>query len=372
MDRIIFKKEIDSIYENLYSINESLSSSESNDFVRGFRDGIKEGFKLVNENGWESILEWNPFKAVAKGVGAVVGGAKGLYNQGKQMAAKAWASVSQFATDVMNKIKTGIQTAATWVSQQPGKIKEYLSGVYNQAVADMKSAYETLKDKATELVTSIQNVWNQITTDIQTAIQTAKTAVCKTEESAKAWFEKNKQITINQANELKQSTTEWLKKAGETALQITTAIGNGTAKALIGVGALVALVIIGPIDLLVKGIKAVPELYTAAQKQVEAGLNAIEKQWEAIGEEYNKGVNVGLAATTPSTGKIPVRDPKTGRMMPAGTVPEHKILRFSEFVNEKKKNMSKKEFFKMIGKEDKDEEKEEKCKKCHKKKCECE
>ena len=366
MDRIVFAKQIDSIYEKMYSINESLSSIESEEFIRGYQDGIKEGLKIFNDGGWKALNEWNPLKSIAKGVGTVVGGAKGLYNQGKQMAAKAWSSVAQFATDVMNKIKTGIQTAATWISEQPGKIKEYLSGIYNQAVADMKSAYETLKDKATELVTSIQNVWNQITTDIQTAIQTAKTTVCKTEESAKAWYEKNKQIAINQANELKQSGVEWLKKAGETSLQIVTAIGNGTAKALIGVGALVAFIIIGPIDLLVKGIKAVPDLYTAAQKQVEAGLNAIEKQWEAIGEEYNKGINVGLAATTPSTGKIPVRDPKTGRMMPAGTVPEHRILRFSEFVNEKKKNKESKEskkdaFFKKIGI----------CTVCHKKKCEC-
>ena len=50
MDRIVFKKEIDRLYEKLSSINEGLSSFESKNFLRGFNDGIKEGFNSLKFN----------------------------------------------------------------------------------------------------------------------------------------------------------------------------------------------------------------------------------------------------------------------------------------------------------------------------------
>ena len=368
MDRIVFKQKIDSIYEKLYSINERLSSFDSKEFIRGFQDGIKEGYKWFNRNINTDINEWNPFKAAAGAVGSVVGGAKGLYNQGKQLATKAWNTVAEFTTGVVNKIKTGIETAATWISEQPGKIKDYLTGIYNQAVSDMKSAYESLKDKAQELATAITNIWNQIITSIKTSYETAKQKIIANQEAAKKWFETNKQLIITQAKELQQSTIAWLKQAGTTALDVINQLATDFGKILKGVGVCIGIILIGPIYLLVKGVMALPELYKLAQKQVEAGFNQLEKFWEQLGEEYNAGINKGLSATTPSVGKIPVRDPKTGKMMPSGTVPEHNILRFSEFVNEKKK-MNKEEFLEMIGKGKKSKDK---CGKCHKKKCECE
>ena len=380
MDRIIFKKEIDRLYEKLYSINEGLSSFESKELVRGFNDGIKEGYKFFQKN---SLNEWNPFTAAAKVAGSVAAGAKGLYQQGAKLAGQVWSTVADFASKTYGKIKTGIETAAQWVASQPGKIKAYLEGVYNQAVTDMTSAYESLKDKAAELSQAIGKIWTDITTSLTTAIATMKAGLAKTEEEAKAWYQKNSQIVLAQATALANSTSAWLKEMGTTAVDIATKIGNGTLTALKGVGVLALVVTVGPIVVLYEGIKKVPALYQATQTLVEAAMTKLGTWWstqkQEMGEAYAAGFNKTMANVGVPTGKIPVRNPTTGRMEPAPT--EGLIMKFDSFVNEKRKGMDKAAFLEMIGKgkkgKDKEEKgekkgKKEKCTTCGKgKKCKC-
>ena len=394
MDRIIFKKEIDSIYEKLYSVNEGLSSVESNDFIKGYQDGIEEGYKIFLEH----INEENPFifvkegigkwagnlmggakglfqqgakavsgaassvasgvgkaaSGIASGVGSAVGAAKGLYQQGANMAASAWKSVSDFATQVINKIKTGITTAASWVAAQPAKIKEDFPGIYNQAVSDMKSAFEALKDKAQELAQSITNIWNSVLEGIKSAIETAKTKIVQTEEAAKAWFDKNKQLVIAQATEWQNSTIQWLQAAGKTVLEATQKVASGALTALKVVGLCVATLVVGPVILLVKGIQQIPALYQMAKNQVDSGISAIGDWWVKQQEDYVKGWNQSMATTGVAKQPVPGRDPNTGRMTPAGTAPtptgERRVLSFTDFLNEKKKGMNKKAFLEMINK----------------------
>lgn len=372
MDRINFKKEIDSIYEKLYSINESLSLEDSKEFIRGYQEGIQDGWKVYQEH----INDENPFTFVnealfgglAKGIGAAVGATKGLFQQGKQLAAKAWKSVGDFSTEVMNKVKNGINQAIDWISEQPAKVKQFLTDLYNKTVADLKSAYETLKDKATELATAVTNIFNNVVASIKSGIEKAKAKIMANEEAAKAWFDKNYQIVTQTAEEWKNSSIEWMKKAGQTVADVATKVKNGTIKFLAGVGVCVAIIVFGPIYLLIKGIMAVPELYKLAQKQVESGLNSLGNYWMELQQEYAKGWNIGMEKTGVSTGAIPGRDPNTGRMTPATpTTPtgERKVLSFSQYLNEKKK---KEDFLKMI--KDKKEKKE--CKKCKHNPCECE
>jgi hypothetical protein len=374
MDRIIFKKEIDRLYEKLYSINEGLSSNESREFVKGFNDGIKEGFKLLND-----INEWNPFKAAATAAGKVGGAVKGAYQQGAKLAGQVWSTVADFASATYNKIKTGVETAAQWVKTQPGKIKTYLEGIYKQAVTDMTSAYETLKDKAAELSAAIGKIWTDITTTITTAVTNVKASLAKTEDEAKAWFETNKQVLLDQASALAESTKDWLKEMGTIATDVATKVANGTLTALKGIGVAAVIIIAAPIWLLYKGVVAVPALYKATQTQADAAMSTLGTWWsqqkQEMGEAYAAGWNKGMAATGVPSGKIPVRNPTTGRMEAAPT--EGFIMKFDTFVNEKK-GMSKAAFLEMIGKGKKGKgkkeegDKKEKCTTCGKgKKCKC-
>lgn len=379
MDRIIFKKEIDRLYEKLYSINESLSSFKSKEFIKGFNDGIREGFKLLDVN------EWNPFKSAAGAIGTAVGAAKGLYQQGKQLAGKVWSTVADFATQTFTKVKIAIQTATQWIKTQPGKIKAYLEGIYNGVVADMTSAYNTLKDKAEELTASIGKMWTDITTTITTTIASIKDSLTQTEQEAKAWFETNKQIVLDEATSLSQSTKDWLKEMGTKTIDIVTKVGNGTLTALKGISLVAMVITLGPIWILYKGVMVVPDLYKSTQTQVESAMTQLGNYWsqqkQAAGEAYAGGFNKGMSATGVSVGKIPIRNPITGKMEPSPV--ESLILKFDAFVNEKK-GMNKADFLEMIkgkgkgkgkkGKKDKGEKKggKEKCITCGKrKKCKC-
>jgi len=359
MDRIVFKKQIDSIYEKLYSINESLSSENSKELIRGFNDGIKEGYELFNEN-INNLNEWNPFKSVAKGVGIAKGATKGLWNQGKQAVASTGNAISnvyqqgkQLATEIWGKIQTmiqkiskGISSAATWIVKQPGEIKTKLTAVMNEALDELKSAYDAFKDKAEEFKTSITKFWDTMKTNVTTTIKNAKDALVKagiaTEETAKQWILNNKIAITTAAQELQQSSVAWMKTAGKKVLEGLTAVGNGTLTALKFIFKAVIIMFITPFHVLYLGIKQIPDLYAKSKDVIEAGINKLGESWM---EAETEGENIGLAATTPSTGKIPVRDPKTGRMMPAGTPVEHKIFKFSDFVTEKKR---KEEFFKKL------------------------
>lgn len=376
MDRIIFKKEIDSIYEKLYSINESLSLEDSKEFIRGYQEGIQEGWNIFQEH----INDENPFTFVkealfgglAKGIGSVVGGAKGLFQQGKQMAARAWKTVADFSTEIMNKVKNGINQAIDWISEQPAKVKQFLTDLYKKTVEELKSAYNLLKDKANELAAAVTNIFNNVVSSIKAGFEKAKSKVLATEEAAKAWFDKNYQIVVQTAEEWKASTIEWMKKAGQTISDVATKVKNGAIKAIAGVGLCVAVIVVGPFYLLIKGIMAVPELYRMAKTQVDNGLTALGNYWMELQQEYAKGWNQGMEKTGVSTGAIPVRDPKTGRMMPAGTpatpttpTGERKVLSFTQFVNEKKK---KDDFLKLINNKKK---KDKECKKCKDNPCKC-
>ena len=283
---------------------------------------------------------YNQGVKAANTVGSAISGA---YQQGKELAGKVWASVTEFANGVIKKISDGLNAVSNWVVEQPSKIKSYLNSIYDSVVEDMRSAYESLKDKSQELALSIQNIWNTIATNTKNAISAAKSKMIQTNEAAKQWYETNKQLVIAQAQELQQSTISWMKEAGKTVIDITNQVASGTITALKWVGIGCAILVFGPIIYLYKKIQQIPDLYNAAQKQVESGVAQLGQFWEELGQEFNKGVNVGLSTTSPSTGKIPIRDPKTGRMMAAPN--ENKIFKFSEFVNEK---INKDKFFKKL------------------------
>jgi len=234
----------------------------------------------------------------------------------------------------------------------------------------MKSAYDSLKDKGSELMNAIGKIWDDVLTTISSQFTKLKTYLIKTEQEAKEWFENNKELFIETSKSLKQSTIGWLRDMGEDLANIYTKVKNGTINVLKIFGKVSFIIVMSPIVLLYMGIKRIPDLYQASQNWVENGMEQLGEYWEKqkseMGEEYVSGFNKGMSKTGVPTGKIPVRNSVTGKYEPAS---ESRILKFSDFVNEKKKHMSKEEFLEMIGKGKK---KKDKCKECGKGKCECE
>lgn len=268
MNAFEFIKKIDNIYEKVYNINESLSLLESKEFMRGFNDGIKEG--------WFSKAAG----AAGKFVGKTFQGAKDAYNKGKDMANKAWSTVKEFADSIYSKIKTGLSTAADWISSQPAKIKDYLGGIYNGVIKDLSIAYDKLKNKGVELQQAISSIMSNIKTTIVSSCQKIKTQWETNKEKAQQWYITNKAIVIEQAKEAKASTAAWLRQAGIDTLNLLAKIANGTVQVGKVIGVISLFLIFAPFVALVKGAVS---LHKVAHKFVSDGI-------DAIGEEWKKGI----------------------------------------------------------------------------------
>lgn len=318
MNRIIFTNEINKIYERVYTINESLSVYESKEFLRGFNDGIREGAALYEAGFWNKAANWAGKKIgqATKGVENVVGdvkqgvkdvvddvkqgyqnvkqGATNLYNKGKNLAKKVWTSIEEFSKSVYDKVSKGFDDVATFIATTPEKISDYLSNLYNQVAADINSAYEALKDKGKELLDKVSEFWTKtILPGIKKNFEAIKTTLLKDEKQAKAWFERNKKIVEKKATEFANSSIQFIKDAGTEALKILKQIGDGSLKVLKGVGILAALLVFGPIYLLIKGIMELPELYKAIKPSIDNGINALKEFWIKEKQAFMEGLKQG-------------------------------------------------------------------------------
>lgn len=274
MNSLEFITKIDKIYEKVYQINESLSINESKEFMRGFDDGIKEG--------WLSKAAG----AAGKFIGKTFQGTKDAYNRGKEIASKAWASVKEFADSVYAKIKNGLSTAANWISSQPAKIKEFLGGIYNGVVNDLTNAYTKLQGKAAELQQAVANIMNNIKTNIAASSKQIKSYWASNKEQTQQWYNTNKAIVEQQAIEAKNSSIGWLRQAGIDTLNVLAKVGKGTLKVGQVIGEISLFLIFGPFVLLAKG---AIKLEKTAHQFVSNGIDAIGEEWKKSVQEFKTG-----------------------------------------------------------------------------------
>jgi len=323
MNRLIFEEKVERIYESLYSINEGLSYNDSNEFLKGFQDGIESGAKKFEANWLNKAADWAGKKVggfqkgvsdmatdvknkatnfvkgaedvagkVATGAGKVAGniakGATDLYNQGKDIAKKIWKNVQEFATYIYQKVSSAFNTAVTYLEKAPGKISDYLNGVYNGLVEDITSAYNTLKDKGQEFVNAITKFWNEnIVANIQSAIKKVKQWFIDNADKAKNWYETNKNILAAKIAELKKSEIPKIKAAAEKAEGILAKIGSGALDVAKFIGEVAAILVLGPIVLLIVGIQKVPDLYNSMRTAVENGLDTIAENWAEAQQHFS-------------------------------------------------------------------------------------
>ena len=287
MNRLVFAEDINRIYERVTLINESLSVYESREFIRGFKDGIKEGALLFEADWFNKAAGWagKQVGAAEKGIRdtatAVKKTVSGAYQQGKELAQKAWNSVKEFAQHIYNKVVKGFTDAVKWIESEPGKIADYISVVYNDLVKDITSAYNTLKDKGQDFLTSLTTFWNgTIVKTVNDSVAKVKQWFIDNSNKVNEWYNKNKTIIQSKIDNFKKSSIDKIKQFAQYAEKILTDIGSGVLSVAKGVGILAAFLVITPIHFLILGIKKVPDLYNSMQTVVENGLNEIEKSWK--------------------------------------------------------------------------------------------
>jgi hypothetical protein len=260
---LILTEGIGKIWNEVYSVNESMTTLERKELIRGFEDGVNELFgkwaaKAMNFKDKLVGGAKNAFSSMAaKG--------KEYYEKGKQLAGEAWEKMKEFAGSVMQKIKESYGKAVEAISTGYQNFKLSVTKAYQDALTSINQAYQSMKDKATAFAEACKGIWSDILEESALLIQATKEKFAAMKEGVSEWFAKNKAELEKSASEAKSSGVDSLKKLGEMA---SAALAKGT-KVVSDIGAVALFICISPIILLVKGIKAIPGVYDSAVEMVK-------------------------------------------------------------------------------------------------------
>jgi hypothetical protein len=263
IDVLILTEKIDSIWNRVYSVNESMTVSERRELIRGFEDGINELFgkwaaKAMNYADKLVGGAKNAFTSMAaKG--------KEYYEKGKQLAGEAWEKMKEFAGSVMQKIKESYGKAVDAISTGYQNFKLSVTKAYQDALTSINQAYESMKDKAAAFAEACKGIWSDILEESALLIQATKEKFAAMKEGVSEWFTKNKAELEKSAREAKSSGIESMSKLSE---MVSTSLAKG-AKVASDIGAVALFICVSPIILLVKGVKAIPGVYDSAVGMVK-------------------------------------------------------------------------------------------------------
>jgi phage-related protein len=208
-ENLILKRELNSIFNRVYSINESLSIKESREFMRGFEDGINEGlFGWLGKQagyiakGFKNAYDWTKNTI------------KSAYEEGKELAGKAWDSIKKFAESVASSVKKGFDAVVKGITQGIAWCRDKIMDMWDSVTNMLKEAYKTLKEKSEALGKAIIGIWTTITTQIMDFATVAKDKIVGMGKKAVTWFEQSKNDIKEAATEAKQSTVDGIRKLG--------------------------------------------------------------------------------------------------------------------------------------------------------------
>ena len=283
-DAIILNERIQSIWNRIYKVNESLTQYEQNQLILGFEDGINELFGFLGDIG----------AGVHKFAKKLTGGSKQAfdyvskkgeeyYNKGKELAGKAWEAIKNFAKNVVETVKNGYNKAVESIASGYQSFKSFMVKAAQDAATAIQEAYKTMQDKGAALIESIKGIWSDILQEAGLAIEAIKEKFTSMKDGFKAWLEKSKVDLEKSAIDTGQSGIEILVKISDMAKQAwekTTDVAATTAK----VAFFLAVV---PIVLLIEGCKKIPDAYKSSVEMIN---NFLEKEAAEIKARYDKGM----------------------------------------------------------------------------------
>lgn len=267
-----FEYEINLIFEKVYSVNESISSIEREALIRGFEDGLNEGF-----GSWLGTTlgkTTNFFKGLPDK-------AKGLYQTGKKYASQAWEWIKDLSIKIADGVKKGFQTAVNFCTTNFKKFTEWLSNTYNTAIEGIKSAYEKFKGKITDFSEWCVDLWNRMVENVKSLVKSTKEKLIAMGERISEWASNSWETIKDYAERAKNSTVEAFRKLGE---MVSNGLRNGLKKAG-EISSAILLVCAWPFSKLFELVKKIPSLF---QKLVTIVSNYIKSEIEDFKRAYGE------------------------------------------------------------------------------------
>jgi phage-related protein len=271
-----FEKEIDLIFEKVYSVNESISSIEREALIKGFEDGLNEGF-----GSWLGTAlgkTTNFFKSIPDK-------AKDFYQKGKKYATQAWEWIKDLSIKIADGVKKGFETAVNFCTTNFKKFTDWLSNTYNNAIEGIKAAYEKFKGKIADFSEWCVDLWNRMIENVKSLVKSTKEKLLAMGERISEWVSNSWNTIKDYAERAKNSTVEAFRKLGE---MVSNGLKSGFKKAG-EIASMVLLVCAWPFSKLFELVKKIPSLFQKLVKIVSDYIKSeIEDFKRAYGEEMDR------------------------------------------------------------------------------------
>ena len=273
------KAELDSIYDQVYMIRESMSSEESSIFIAGFEDGINEGIGkwLGKAAGWISDIP-NKARKAAKWVGDK---ASDLYNRGKEWAKKTVEKLKNWMSDAFAKVKGWMSDAGKWISEKFEVFVQKMKDAFSAMGKKLAELWEATKEKSKAFWEATKSFFSKMMDSIKSGYKSAKEWLYNMGGKASEWVKRNWERLKDFASRTKDKLGDLFNKAIEMIKK-----GGTIAKKWLDIVAL--YLITKPTEKIKEWLKKIPELYDRYSKMFGEWLDRQVQDFK-VGFEEGSG-----------------------------------------------------------------------------------
>jgi hypothetical protein len=303
---LAYNKEMNKIYNELYSLKENYSNKEYNLILEGFWDRVKAIAKSAIGTAGTATgkVAGKTVVGVQKAVGAVHDFGKNVYDKGVELGKKAIEVGKELYTKVSNAVTQGIES----IKKAPGLLWDSLTNLATTVSGELSEIYNKAKEKGDEWVKMAKDsaikIYNTIATKLSNAYVSFKTWRKNNAEAFKQEIEQKKIEMIEAANVAKQSSIEGIKKLGGIISSWAKELKDGTIDYAKKGGTLMLGLLILPFYAayvgIVKTYNLGNEFLTAMQSGIATIKRLLSKSWGL----YVDSVKLGYAAEGPKVSKI--------------------------------------------------------------------
>lgn len=258
------KTELDSIYEQVYLIKESMSSEESSIFIAGFEEGIDEGIGkwLGKAAGWVSDIP-NKAKKAAKWVGDKT---SDLYRKGKDWANKTIEKIKNWMSETFAKIKGWMSDAGKWISEKFETFVQKMKDAFSAMGQKLVEFWEATKEKSKAFWEATKSFFSRMMESIKKGYASAKEWLYKMGGKASEWVKRNWEKLKDFAGRTKDKLGDLFHKAIDMIKK-----GGAVAKKWLDIVAL--YLITKPVEKIKEWLKKIPELWDRYSKMFREWLD---------------------------------------------------------------------------------------------------
>jgi dsDNA-binding SOS-regulon protein len=275
-------RRINSIFERVYSLNESLSVEDRRYLILGFEDGINEEF-IGRALGKARNFVKGGVERAKKGYEDASKKGQEYYERGKKLAGDAWDSIKEFGNKIIKGIEAGFNKAVSVVVSNYNSFVSVVTKSYQDAVNSISEAYDKMKNKAESFKEYFKGIYNDIIAKTTKLIADTKQKMIDTGDDLNKWIESNKESISNKVEESKRSGIESMNKLSKIISDILSKTKK-TAKDIIGLSIFIC---VSPIIIIVNGVKKIPGIYDYVVSSVNEYINKQIQEYKLVTSEFD-------------------------------------------------------------------------------------